>query len=120
MITGTFSHIETDKEHQKELVKMYNDWQSDVMFSSHIDQENKYWLKMKEYCLEHPDILDELWLDMRLGVGTVGHFTMMLDEVHPHTIEFLGYCPLPIVELVWTRHLRGFDNSDFVNNGTIK
>ena len=101
MITNYSDHITTDKEDQKELVELYNKWYKDTMFLSSWPASNKYWDEMEEYCKSHKDITVQFWVDLKHDLGTVGHFTYMLQKILPGVLEPQGYIPLNIFEQTW-------------------
>ena len=113
MITEEGLTIVSDNPNHQELVELYNKWYKDTAFLSQWPADNQYWKEMREYCILHKDIVKEFWLDKYDSMGEVGHFTFMLHEIFPGTIEPQGYIPLSILEQIW---------HDYLTNGqpTIK
>ena len=111
MLTEELGNIVSDKEHQQELVKLYNDWYNDIKFSSHINLENAYWLKLKAYCIDHKKELIEFFFDLVNDLGTSGHFLMMMSEVWPDMIKVCegDYLPFNIMEQIWVEVLNNTD-----------
>jgi len=101
MITDYSDHITTDKQEQQELVELYNKWYKDTMFLSSWPASNKYWDEMEKYCQSHKDLTLQLWVDMKHDLGTVGHFTYMLQKILPGVLEPQGYIPLNVFEQIW-------------------
>ena len=96
-----FPYFETDDKEQEELVSLYNDWYKDTAFRSYWPPSNQYWDALKEYCINHKELVVDFWLQIYKKYGEVGHFTYMLQELFPDALQFEGYCPLNHVEKAW-------------------
>ncbi len=99
MLTGNFLHVETDKEHQKPIVELYNTWQDHIKFLSSIDDSNQQWIDLLEYCKENKEDAKELFIDLVDWVGTSGHFLRMMLILFPEVLQIVnGYLPPKIAE----------------------
>ena len=117
MITKENLTIVSDNPEHQELVELYNKWYKDTAFLSSWPADNQYWKEMREYCILHKDIVKEFWVDKYDSLGEVGHFTFMLHEIFPNTIEVCGgYVPLSDIEKMWALCLivKGEDGTPLV------
>lgn len=99
MLTGNFLHVETDKDHQRQIVELYNAWQDHIKFMSSIDDSNQQWIDLLEYCKENKEDAKELFIDLVDWVGTSGHFLRMMLILFPDIFQIIsGYLPPKIAE----------------------
>lgn len=96
-----FPNLETDCEEMKELVNLYNIWYSDTAFRSCWPTSNKFWDQLKEYCINHKELVVDFWLQLYKRYNEVGHFTYMLHELFPDALQFEGHCQLKDIEKAW-------------------
>lgn len=106
MLKKESEQIITDKDEQQEIVKLYNDWRDDTMFSSHIDGNNKYLAKLVEYCKNHKQIMIDYFLDMVNDLGSSEHFLIVVTTVCPNIVKVDGYMPFNIMEQILVNLLK--------------
>ena len=103
MLTGNFLHVETDDKSQDKIVELYNKWADDIKFSSRIDDNNKYWLELVDYCEDNVELTKKFFSDLVDDVGTSGHFIRVFfyilddkDQIKPD-----GYVQHNILEEIY-------------------
>lgn len=107
-----FPHLETDCEEMKELINLYNVWYKDTAFRSYWPPSNKFWDQLKEYCINHKELVVDFWRQIYNRYDEVGHFTYMLHELFPDALEVKGHCPLNHIEKIWNMYFTIVDKTN--------